>query len=240
MNAFPLGFASASGAMFWRAASEKLQGGVGGLLSFASCALLPSTCSLCGSPLPRLTEASICNLCWCESANRRTNCCACCGEDLFEPAPTLDTALSGDIHGRRCRACRMAPPAFVKAVSFGIYAGSLRGLIHAYKFERLAPVAKELGPTGWRKRSRRWRPDAPREDAGGAGALASRAGCRSEDLTRRGCWPRSLLGNLARKRTGLEAENLSAGAVAATGDKESSGLDCPRAPPELARRFFCL
>jgi ComF family protein len=44
-----------------------------------------------------------------------------------------------------CRACRMAPPAFVRAVSFGVYEGSMRGALHALKYDRIAPVARELG-----------------------------------------------------------------------------------------------
>jgi ComF family protein len=39
----------------------------------------------------------------------------------------------------------MAPPAFVCAVSAGVYEGSMRGAIHALKYDRIAPVAKELG-----------------------------------------------------------------------------------------------
>ena len=42
-------------------------------------------------------------------------------------------------------ACRLAPPAFVCAVSYGVYEGSMRGAIHALKYDRMAPVARELG-----------------------------------------------------------------------------------------------
>jgi ComF family protein len=39
----------------------------------------------------------------------------------------------------------MAPPAFVAAVSFGVYDGPMRGAMHALKYDRMAPVARELG-----------------------------------------------------------------------------------------------
>jgi len=39
----------------------------------------------------------------------------------------------------------MAPPAFVRAVSFGVYEGSMRAAIHALKYDRLAPLARMLG-----------------------------------------------------------------------------------------------
>jgi predicted amidophosphoribosyltransferase len=39
----------------------------------------------------------------------------------------------------------MAPPAFVRAVSFGVYEGTMRSAIHALKYDRMAPLARELG-----------------------------------------------------------------------------------------------
>jgi ComF family protein len=39
----------------------------------------------------------------------------------------------------------MTPPAFVCAVSYGVYEGSMRSAIHALKYDRMAPVARELG-----------------------------------------------------------------------------------------------
>jgi len=45
----------------------------------------------------------------------------------------------------RCVNCRDSAPAFERAVSFGEYEGSLRGLIHLLKYEKLTPVAGLLG-----------------------------------------------------------------------------------------------
>jgi ComF family protein len=39
----------------------------------------------------------------------------------------------------------MAPPAFLRTVSCGVYDGSMRSALHALKYERMAPVARELG-----------------------------------------------------------------------------------------------
>jgi ComF family protein len=44
-----------------------------------------------------------------------------------------------------CRECRMAPPAFERAVSFGTYSGELRALIGLLKFTRIRGVARILG-----------------------------------------------------------------------------------------------
>ncbi|HEV2273634.1 MAG TPA: ComF family protein [Acidobacteriaceae bacterium] len=44
-----------------------------------------------------------------------------------------------------CQPCRMAPPAFSKAVAFGAYQGHLRSLIHLLKYDGMQPVAHGLG-----------------------------------------------------------------------------------------------
>ncbi len=45
----------------------------------------------------------------------------------------------------RCVNCRDNEPAFDRAVSFGEYKGSLRGLIHLLKYENVTPAAEPLG-----------------------------------------------------------------------------------------------
>jgi ComF family protein len=44
-----------------------------------------------------------------------------------------------------CRACRLAPPPFVRAVAFGPYQGRMKEVIHALKYDRLHPAAHRLG-----------------------------------------------------------------------------------------------
>ena len=44
-----------------------------------------------------------------------------------------------------CRACRLAPPPFVRAVSYGVYQGRMREAIHALKYDHLHPAAEGLG-----------------------------------------------------------------------------------------------
>jgi ComF family protein len=44
-----------------------------------------------------------------------------------------------------CRACRLAPPPFVRAVAFGLYQGRMKETIHALKYDRLQPAARGLG-----------------------------------------------------------------------------------------------
>jgi len=64
-------------------------------------------------------------------------CCRRCGELLYA------TRIYGG--GEDCRACRMAPPPFERAVSFGPYEGAMRGAIHALKYGRVAGAGGPLG-----------------------------------------------------------------------------------------------
>ena len=61
--------------------------------------------------------------------------CSRCGGVLLRADSPLST----------CRACRMAPPPFVRAVFYGRYEGRMRDAIHALKYEGLRPAGKRLG-----------------------------------------------------------------------------------------------
>lgn len=101
----------------------------------ASCALLPSDCSLCGSHLPFLSSVPICDACWSEIPASTGPVCSRCGDALS----ALDSASN------TCRPCRLAPPPFVRAVSYGPYEGRMRDAIHALKYQALIPAAGRLG-----------------------------------------------------------------------------------------------
>lgn len=63
--------------------------------------------------------------------------CLRCGDALASaPAAGISTL---------CRACRLAPPPFVRAVSYGVYQGRMREAIHALKYDRLHPASAGLG-----------------------------------------------------------------------------------------------
>lgn len=44
-----------------------------------------------------------------------------------------------------CRACRLAPPPFEKAVAYAFYQDSMRGAIHALKYDRMHSAARRMG-----------------------------------------------------------------------------------------------
>jgi ComF family protein len=111
-----------------------------------SCALFPCSCALCGRSLLRLTRVPICDFCCAQVPPQTGTLCACCGEDLGianlsiarNPIDNPDSQLL-------CQPCRLAAPAFVKAVAYGAYHGQLRSLVHLLKYDGMQPVAGRLG-----------------------------------------------------------------------------------------------
>lgn len=118
----------------WRAVVRVLRSPLDALGSV----LLPASCSLCGSPLPQLSSVPICAVCWAEIPVLSGPACARCGDSLDLPPGAAKTA-------QHCRACRLVPPAFVRAVAFGLYEGRMKTAIHALKYDGQRPAARELG-----------------------------------------------------------------------------------------------
>jgi ComF family protein len=125
----------------WRAVVRVLRSPVDGL----SCALFPCSCALCGGSLLRFTRVPLCDFCCAQLPPQSGTLCACCGEDLgianLSPLPGGDDSGSQPL----CQPCRLAPPAFVKAVAYGGYHGELRSLVHLLKYQGMQPIAGRLG-----------------------------------------------------------------------------------------------
>jgi len=81
----------------------------------------------------------ICSACWTEFPLQTGLACARCGDNLDIPSSALNPASA------LCRFCRLAPPHFARAVSYGIYQGRMKAAIHALKYDRLYPAARTLG-----------------------------------------------------------------------------------------------
>jgi ComF family protein len=72
-----------------------------------------------------------------EFSIQRDPVCSRCGEPLGFPPASVSPLT--------CRVCRLAPPAFVRAVSYGPYEGRMRDAIHALKYNGLHGAACRLG-----------------------------------------------------------------------------------------------
>jgi ComF family protein len=71
--------------------------------------------------------------------------CFVCSEELTISAFALTGGSVNSPEKNLCQACRLAPPSFVRAVAYGGYAGTLRSLIHAFKYDGITPMAERLG-----------------------------------------------------------------------------------------------
>ncbi len=129
----------------WRAVARVLRSP----MDAVGCALFPACCALCGSPLPQLSSVPICEVCWTEFAVQSGELCLRCGDplDAWIPAGAISAGpiAAGGTRSRLCRSCRLAPPPFERAVSYGPYDGRMRAAIHALKYDRLHGAAKRLG-----------------------------------------------------------------------------------------------
>jgi len=119
----------------WRAIARVLRSPLDAMGS----TLLPASCALCGSPLPRFSSVPICDACWMEIPVLDGVVCRRCGDAL--DAPPIEGFASTEL----CRACRLAPPPFVRAVAVTSYDGRMREAIHALKYKRIHPAARRLG-----------------------------------------------------------------------------------------------
>jgi ComF family protein len=72
--------------------------------------------------------------------------CGLCGEAMGFALDFEDDRFVRQMAAElRCRVCRMAEPAFDKAVSYGTYEGELRALVQLLKFDSMPGVSKLLG-----------------------------------------------------------------------------------------------
>jgi ComF family protein len=122
--------------MAWRAVVRVLRSPVDNMTSV----VLPADCRVCGDPLFDLARIPVCSSCWNDLPPQSTSLCSRCGEDLsvsdFGQMPS---------EGILCRQCRLVEPTFELAVAHGVYQGTLRALLHLFKYEGLEPIALRLG-----------------------------------------------------------------------------------------------
>lgn len=93
--------------------------------------VVPSRCAVCEAPRVGLGGGGVCRGCW-------------------AALPLLDAALACPhcalpTGGSPCASCRLHPPAVTRAAAFGLYAGGLRTLHHAFKFAGWDLLAAPLG-----------------------------------------------------------------------------------------------
>lgn len=97
-------------------------------------ALLAPVCAACREALDRPIEGPVCPTCWAMVQRLTPPLCDLCGD----PLPPMAAPF------RVCRRCLADPPHFDTARSVGPYAGSLRAIIHAFKYDGRRTLAGPL------------------------------------------------------------------------------------------------
>jgi ComF family protein len=112
------------------------------LLDSVTSVVFPADCRVCGDPLSGYSRVPVCDSCWANLPLQPGPLCSQCGESLG--VADFGQASPGPKE-MPCRPCRLAPPAFVRAVAHGPYRGAMRPLLHLLKYDGLEPIAARLG-----------------------------------------------------------------------------------------------
>jgi len=100
--------------------------------------VFPDTCRVCDLPLQEVSRIPVCPACLAQPELLQTEFfCVTCRTPFVNRAP-LDEA-------GQCGLCRLGLNGFDQVYSFGSYEGTLRQLIHLFKFGRIEPLARPLG-----------------------------------------------------------------------------------------------
>ncbi|MGD0199640.1 MAG: phosphoribosyltransferase family protein [Bryobacteraceae bacterium] len=100
--------------------------------------LFPDECRICGQKLAQISRIPVCRACLRAPEPLAAACfCVSCRTPFLNRAPL-------DEQGR-CALCRLGARGFDAAYSYGAYEGTLRELIHLFKYSRIRPLAGPLG-----------------------------------------------------------------------------------------------
>jgi ComF family protein len=100
--------------------------------------LLAPACAACGQVLDAPTEGPVCAACWAGVIRLVPPLCDSCGNPL--PSWRILDAERGI-----CPRCRRAPRVVDRSRAVGEYEGSLRDIIHAFKYDSRTSLARRLG-----------------------------------------------------------------------------------------------
>jgi ComF family protein len=97
----------------------------------------PDDCRVCSRALLKWTRVPVCAECLASPAPLEADYfCAVCNTPFLNEWPLDERGV--------CAACRSGLRGFDRAASFGMYEGSLRSLIHLFKYSGMKPLARPL------------------------------------------------------------------------------------------------
>jgi ComF family protein len=129
----------------WRAVVRVLRSPVA-LLDDVVTTVFPAHCRCCNGPLVGAGLVPVCDACAGRVTPSVLTGCRCCGEAIDLNLDMEDARYAAQMAASLlCRECRMAAPAFERAVSYASYEDELRTLIQLLKFDGLRGVVNVLG-----------------------------------------------------------------------------------------------
>jgi ComF family protein len=108
-----------------------------GVADSAIAILLAPSCAACARSLDQPTRGVVCDDCWCAITPILPPVCDTCGDPLL--SWRVISVESG-----RCSRCRRAGSHVVRARAIGAYEGSLRSIVHAFKYDCRRSLARPL------------------------------------------------------------------------------------------------
>jgi ComF family protein len=100
--------------------------------------VFPDNCRICSAPLRNLSRVPVCEACLREPQPFvAEHFCESCRTAFLNAAPLDENGV--------CGLCRRGLINFDAAFSYGEYEGTLRKLIHLFKYDGIAPLHSELG-----------------------------------------------------------------------------------------------
>ena len=100
--------------------------------------VFPEDCRVCGAALTEVSRIPVCSSCLSAPA-------PLVAEYFCSPVPCSVSESNPLDESGRCRLCRDGLGGFDNAWAYGEYDGTLRKLIHLFKYGRVEPLAKPLG-----------------------------------------------------------------------------------------------
>ena len=100
--------------------------------------LLAPACAACDAPLSHPTRGPVCRACWDAIGRFTPPLCGRCGDPL--PSWRVSSVDAGV-----CPRCRRRRSALTASRAIGAYDGSLRAIVHAFKYEGCRSVSRGLG-----------------------------------------------------------------------------------------------
>lgn len=100
--------------------------------------VFPEDCRVCSRPLREVSRVPVCAACLAEPAPFEAEFfCRACRTPFLNGAPLDEQGL--------CGVCRLGLANFDAAYSYGAYQGTLRKLIHLFKYDGIRTLAEPLG-----------------------------------------------------------------------------------------------